>query len=269
MTNVFIVLPVFNEERALDPLLSRFIRLGQGRPWRLRFIAVNDGSTDGSMGVLESFRGRLEIEVVTHATNRGLGETLRDGLARAASEAAPGDVIVTMDADNTQPPESIPAMLEQLERGSELVIASRYRTGARVVGLSMFRRVMSYGARFVFQILVPVRNVRDYTCGFRAYRAGRLQSVLKQFGNRFAEEKGFASAVEILLKFAAQGAAIGEVPLVLRYDMKSSPSKMNVVSTVLRHLVLAWRNRFPARPKPPQQAPKQPACEADPARPPK
>jgi len=102
----------------------------------------------------------------------GLGETIRDALELAARKADPEDVVVTMDADNTHPVELIPEMVPRLLEGYDVVIASRYRTGASVVGLSGFRRLMSFGARLIYQAVFPIRGVRDYTCGFRAYRAG-------------------------------------------------------------------------------------------------
>ncbi|MBI4877419.1 MAG: glycosyltransferase [Acidobacteria bacterium] len=245
--SLLVVLPVFNEEGALDALLRRFVALAGALP--LRLIVVDDGSSDASLAVIERFAGALPIEVLKNETNRGLGVTIQRGLARAAANAVPGDVVVTMDADNTHPPEMIPAMLAKLERGYDLVIASRYEGDAQVVGLSLFRRAMTLGARLLFRVLIPIPGVRDYTCGFRAYRA----ELLVRLGGQLAEERGFACMAEILLKCAAAGARIGEAPLELRYDLKGGPSKMNVPATALKILRLAWRNRTVAR-----RAPKQP-----------
>jgi len=260
---VSVVLPVFNEEKALAPLLERFVPLSPNA-----LIVVNDGSSDHSAEVAASFRDRLAIEIVEHAVNRGLGAAIRNGLAAAVARSGADDIIVTMDADNTHPPELIPEMVARIESGYDLVIASRYRKGARVVGLSSLRHVMSHGARFVFQLTAPISGVRDYTCGFRAYRAGPLRRVMEQFGDELPGERGFACGVEILLKLAAAKARMCEVPLVLRYDLKSTPSKMNVGDSIRRHLVLAWRHRFPARSAKPQKSPGEPRGQADCAGPP-
>lgn len=265
---VFVVLPVFNEENALTPLLQRFVALSKRVRWRLEIVMVNDGSTDHSAQVVESFRDSLPIDMLQHETNRGLGEAIRNGLMRATAKAGPEDIIVAMDADNTHPPELIVEMVKQLKAGNDVVIASRYRKSAQVVGLGWLRRVMSHGARLVFQLAAPIPNVRDYTCGFRAYRAGPLRRVLDQFGDRLPGERGFACSVEIVLRLGALGARMREVPLVLRYDLKGTPSKMNVPDTIGRHLALAWRTRFSARLKPPQYSPEQPRSQADCARPP-
>jgi dolichol-phosphate mannosyltransferase len=265
---VSVVLPVFNEEKALTPLLERFVALSHRVPWRLGIVVVDDGSSDRSAQVAESFRNALPLEVFEHTVNRGLGAAIRNGLTLATSKSSSDDIIVTMDADNTHPPELIVEMVERIWSGNDVVIASRYQKSAKVVGLSGFRRMMSHGARFVFQVIAPIPNVRDYTCGFRAYRASVLRRVLDQFGDQLPGERGFACGVEILLKLGALNAKMCEVPFELRYDWKGTPSKMNVGESVRRHLVLAWRHRFPPRLETPQKSPNQPSSQADCARPP-
>ena len=261
------VLPVFNEEKALEPLFERFRAVARRESLDMRFVVVDDGSTDGSLGAVRQFAADLAVEVLRHETNRGLGETIQDGLRLAAARAGPEDIVITMDADNTHPPELIPAMIERLRGGCDVAIASRYRASARVVGLSRFRRWMSEGARVLFRMAAPVPGVRDYTCGFRAYKAGVLRGVLAESGGRLARERGFACMAEILLRFAAAGAVMGEVPFELRYDLKGGASKMNVPATVGKILLLALRWRFGAARAKPQHAPHEPTGQGNQPRP--
>jgi dolichol-phosphate mannosyltransferase len=86
--------------------------------------------------------------------------------------------------------------------------------------------------------------VRDYTSGFRAYRAGILAKAFERYGDELVTERSFASMAEILLKLARAGARMSEVPMVLRYDRKGGASKMNVPRTVLKTLALMARLRF-------------------------
>jgi dolichol-phosphate mannosyltransferase len=141
-------------------------------------------------------------------------------------------------------------MIPRLGEGYDVVIASRYRTGASVVGLSGFRHVMSFGARLLYQAFFPIRGVRDYTCGFRAYRAGILAEAFERYGDRLVTERGFASMAEILLKVARIGARMSETPMVLRYDLKGGTSKMNVPRTVWKTLAMMARLRFTRKPGP-------------------
>ncbi len=244
-SSVFVVLPVYNEAESLGPLLERFESVAVAGVRIAKVIVVDDGSSDESLNVARGFEDRLPLEIVRHSSNQGLGPTIQDGLTRAAEHAGPHGVIVSMDADNTHPPELIPAMLAALSDQRDVVIASRYRPAARVEGLSATRVLASYGARFLFQVMIPVPRVRDYTCGFRAYRARTLQVALEKNGRRLTSERGFACMADILLSLVASGARCGEVPFVLNYDRKGGPSKMNVPRTALGifKLALRWRLR--------------------------
>ena len=135
-------------------------------------------------------------------------------------------------------------MVLLIEEGHEVVIASRYRPGARMVGVPQSRQLFSLGMRWLFRILFPITGVRDYSSGFRAYRAGLLLEAFSRWGDRFISESGFACMVEILLKLGRLGAIMCEVPLILRYDRKPGISKMNVSKTIRQTLVLALRAKI-------------------------
>src|SRR5205823_11598033 len=97
-------------------------------------------------------------------------------------------------------------------------------------------------------LVVPVRGARDYTCGFRLYRARTLRRAALAWGDRLIEEAGFTCMAELLLKLGRGGAAVVESPLVLRYDRKEGPSKMKMARTIARYFALARHIR--ARPVP-------------------
>ena len=114
-----------------------------------------------------------------------------------------------------------------------------------MIGLSLQRRLLSALASVVFRVLFPIPGVKDYTCGYRAYRAGLLQRVMVN-NEDFISESGFSAMVDILLKLrrAYPDLLAREVPLLLRYDKKLSASKMNVKKTIRQTLSLIWRRRF-------------------------
>jgi dolichol-phosphate mannosyltransferase len=170
-----------------------------------------------------------------------LGETIHDGLKRAAELAGPDDAIVTMDADNTQPAALIPRLLDAVNAGSDLVIASRFRPGAKVVGLSLLRRGLTILSSYLYRSLRPIPGVRDYSCGFRAYRGRLMQQAFAAYHGRFITEEGFTCMAEILVKLSALGPVVHEVPMILRYDCKKGASKMPVARTVGRSLHLLLR----------------------------
>ena len=243
LATVYLVLPAYNEQASLPALLERAkSALGSRRDLEYRVVVVNDGSTDRTLEVAQSHAGRMPLTIVDHGRNRGLGEAIKSGLAKAVELARPGDVIVTMDADNTHPPDLIPPMMRKIRDGYDLVVASRYVDGAEQVGLRPHRKVLSRGAGLLMKTLFPIPGVRDYSCGFRAYSAAILSRAVAAYGNAFVEEQGFSCFVDILLKLRRLNVRACEVPLDLRYDFKEGASKMRIGRTIRRYIRLMAKN---------------------------
>lgn len=239
-----VVLPAFNEEGAIGPLLDGLHRTLRelGRPFSV--LVVNDGSRDGTAARVLERSERFPLELLDRPRNRGLSFTLEQGLRHALTTAADDDIIVTMDADDTHPPELLAPMLALMDQGCDLVVASRFRPGARVVGVSAFRRLTGWGASFIFRLLIPIPGVRDYTCGYRTYRASLLRRAAERFGETWFTETGFSCMADLLLKLRLLSPRCAEVPLLLRYDRKPTASTMRVGSTILHTLRLVVRRRL-------------------------
>ncbi len=73
--------------------------------------------------------------------------------------------------------------------------------------------------------------MRDYTCGFRAYRVSLLRRAFDDYGESFVDQQGFQCMADILLKLRRYRPRIGELPFVLRYDRKAGSSKMKLGRT--------------------------------------
>jgi len=256
VSRIFAILPAYNEERSLPPLLDSFDRLfkrlgsGQGR-----IIVVDDGSRDGTRAVLEQHAARMPLDIVVHPKNRGLGEAIKSGLRRAVELARDDDIFVGMDADNTHPPSAIPRMIRLMrDEKADIVIASRYRRGSRQVGVPLRRQILSLGAMVVFRVALGPPGVRDYTCGFRAYRAGLVRQAFERYGDGLITRRGFACTDELLVHLATLQPTIREVPFVLRYDRKQGRSKLQLGTTVVETFRMLWRHRCELRrpPRPPR-----------------
>jgi dolichol-phosphate mannosyltransferase len=239
-----VVLPAYNEEAAIGRVLERIDQALTAAGVGFEVVVVDDGSRDGTARAVEERAARMPVRLVRHPTNLGLGPTLRDGLLAATGAAGDEDVVVTLDADDTQPPELIPTMMERVAAGADVVIASRYQTGARTLGVPAHRRALSRAASLAFRLVLPIEGVRDFTCGYRGYRASVLKAAMRDFGHGFVDQQGFQSMVDVLLKLRGRGLTFAEVPLVLRYDAKSGASKMKVTRTIARTLLLLLRRRL-------------------------
>jgi dolichol-phosphate mannosyltransferase len=237
---VWLVLPAYNEAENLPRLLER-VGAAWTRRLRFRVLVVDDGSRDGTAALAAAASPRLPVEVVRHEHNRGLAAAIRTGMREVSQRAAAGDVVVTMDADNSHPPELVPEMVARIDDGYDLVIASRFARGGKEEGVPWRRRLLSRAASLLFRGLCPIDGVRDYTTGFRAYRAALLKRLWSTHGERLVEASAFSVMTEILLKARAVRPRITEVPLVLRYDLKDGPSKMRLGSTVRDYVGLLRR----------------------------
>ncbi len=136
--SVTIVIPVFNEAAVLPELVRRLTAVFAAHPdthWRA--VLVDDGSRDASPRLVRDAAARdARFELIELSRNFGFQAALAAGLA-----AAPGDALVTMDADLQDPPELIPELVARWRAGAEVVRAvrrSRAETGLRAIGFSLF-----------------------------------------------------------------------------------------------------------------------------------
>lgn len=241
---IWIVLPAYNEEKDLGVLFDRIDEAMEEVRLQFEVVLVDDGSTDSTLEIVERWSNKLPMRTVRHAVNLGLGATIRDGLKAACESAGPKDVIVTLDADNSHTPELILRMVRSVREGNDVVIASRFQSGSRVRGVPLHRRLLSRLAGALLKVTFPIRGVRDYTCGYRAYRATVLQDVTASDPD-FFDQDGFQVVVDILLKLRRnRDLVFGEVPLILRYDLKTGASKMDIGATALNTLRLIVRRRL-------------------------
>ena len=238
------MLPAYNEEANIAGLLRGiFESLAKDHPG-FSIIVVDDGSSDGTAGILQELAHDLPLIVERHERNQGLGATLRDGLRRASELASAGDIIITMDADESHTPSQMIRMIQMVREGYDVVIASRYQPGSRVHGLSLHRKIVSRAASILMRSLFPTTGVSDYTCGYRAYRAEALHQAYTQYGDDLVSQDGFQCMVDVLLKLRRLPLKFGEVPMVLRYDLKRGKSKMRLIKTAASTLRLLWMRRI-------------------------
>lgn len=252
---IWIILPAFNEEDSLPDLLPELDAALRHAGHGHRLVAVNDGSTDATGQILDGFRTSLPLDVIHHPLNRGLGETERDGFEFVAARCERGDVIVRVEGDRTHPPEYALKLVAKLEEGFDVVTTSRFQPGGGQQGVGRYRAFISRCANLFMQAVFRVPGVREYSCGYRAYRAAVIQDAIAVFGNNFIQLRGlgFTSTIEMIVKLHLLGSRFAEIPFVLRYDRKTSASKMVGSVTTLGYVIMAvlfhwpfggWRSQY-------------------------
>ncbi len=242
--SVFVVLPAYNEGENLPSLLRKIelVFATNGRAYQV--IVVDDASTDDTAEIASRASFEIPLTLVQHRVNQNLPGALRTGFETAIKMADADDIVVTMDGDDTHPPGTINSLIQKIGEGYDVMIASRFQPGSRVVGVPPLRVLMAFGARMLFKIIMPMTGVRDYTCGYRAYRVSVLKQSMEFYGDEFVSEAGFSCMADVLLKMRRFKFVIGEVPLLLRYDQKQGGSKMAVAKTVWLSLKLLVKRRW-------------------------
>ena len=241
---VWIMLPAFNEEVGIASLVEKIGGMARQLDLNYEVVIVDDASTDSTAQIASQLSFHFPVTLVQHKVNQGLAGALRTGLEYVVRLGTAGDKVVTLDADDTQPPATIPKMLTMIDEGYDVVIASRYQPGSRTIGVPANRLAMTWFAKWLFKLITPIEGVWDYTCGFRVYRYDRLKEVMEHYGDQFVSEPGFSCMVDVLLKMRPFNLVMGEVPMLLRYDQKDGPSKMKVAKTAGQTLKLLLRRRM-------------------------
>jgi len=168
MTDLSIVIPVYNEADNLPVLRERLVHELEkiGRPWEA--VLANDGSTDRSAAVLDEIAAADPRFKVVHL-RRNFGQT---AALMAGIDHSAGDVIVMMDGDLQNDPADIPRLLAKLDEGYDVV--SGWRTQRR--DSEWGRRWPSVVANRLISRLSGI-HLHDYGCMLKAYRRWTLQNV--------------------------------------------------------------------------------------------
>lgn len=247
---IYIFLPAYNEEEALGPVVQKFDTELKKIGAEYRIVVLDDGSRDRTAEVAERLAQRYPLELLRHPVNQGLGQTMIDGLQYVAENALPDDVVVTMDCDDTHDPVYVASALESIQKGNDVVILSRYTPGGGEKGLSMLKSVLSRGAGLFLKVFFPIAGVKEYSCGYRVFKASALKKAFRVFGKNFVRlpHMGFVVTPEILIKLRMLGCRIAEVPFVLRYDQKPGKSKNRPLKTIGGYfalITLYWGRKAP------------------------
>ena len=230
-----LVVPLYNEQENVEPLVARVHEAMRASPWAWELILVDDGSADGTLALLDAERARYGEHVRVVGLRRNFGQT---AAMQAGIEAARGELIVTLDGDLQNDPADIVRMVEHL-LANDLDVVAGWRKQRQDRFLS--RRLPSLIANRLIGRLTGVR-LHDYGCTLKVFRA----SVLKQVP-LFGEMHRFIPAWLVTVIPARR---IAELPVnhAPRTAGTSKYGLWRTVHVVLDLLVVYFFLRYNARP---------------------
>ncbi len=177
---ITIVVPVYNEEGNLRPLFDRLYPVMQkiGRPFEIIF--TDDGSRDHSHEILKELATQYpEVKVIEFNGNFGQHMAIL-----AAFEKSSGEIVITLDADLQNPPEEIPKLVTEMEKGHDVVGSIRQKRQD-----TFFRKTASLMVNVVTRKITGMR-MSDYGCMLRAYHRNVVDNI-----NRCQEPTTFIPAL--------------------------------------------------------------------------
>jgi polysaccharide deacetylase family protein (PEP-CTERM system associated) len=220
-----VVVPCFNEEPSLPFLANALAEVRQELAGRydLRFLLVDDGSSDGTLPALHRlFDSWPGATVIAHERNQGITAAILTGMRAAATE-----VVCSIDCDCTYDPRRLGEMIPLLTDRVDLVTASPYHPLGSVKNVQGWRLVLSRSASRLYRLVLR-QKLHTYTSCFRVYRRSAVLAL-------DVRDPGYLGLVELIGRLDLAGGRVVEHPAVLEARLLGR-SKMNVVKNVFRHL---------------------------------
>ena len=226
---VSVVLPVFEEEATIGPLVTELVSSLSTAGLAFEIVAVDDGSGDATLEALGEAHRRYpdQLRIARHLINKGNGAALRTGI-----RVARGEIVVTMDADGQHSPEYI-SKLTALIPPYDLVI------GARTHGYpGRWHRNLANRFYQTFASWLTKKQIEDLTSGFRAMRRSAVEHFLPLF------PEGFSAPTTTTMAFLKAGYNVAFVPISVRQRV-AGKSKIHLwqdggrfVTIILRMIML-------------------------------
>src|SRR5262249_18126319 len=190
-----IIIPAYNEEQSLKELMPQLLSFCASNNFRL--IVVNDGSKDGTKGILDSYREYSFFKMVHHKVNRGYGGAIKSGV-----ELAETDYLITIDADGQHDLRDVLKMYQYLEeKDADMVVGQRDSKGS-----SAYRNFGKLLIRMLAKVLMPI-HIHDINSGIKIYNT----SLAKKYLPLCPDSMAYSDVIALV--FISQRHMVLEIPV--------------------------------------------------------
>ena len=201
INSVSILIPCFNEEKTIKKVIDKVLNIDLGNISR-EIIIINDGSTDQTKTLLESYEDIKNVKLIHHDRNYGKGKALRSGIKNALN-----DIIIIQDADLEYDPDQYHNLLKPfIETEADIVYGSRFLGGGDYNRLLFFWHSIANKILTLICNFFSNLNMTDMETGFKVFKREVLQSI-------DLKENSFGIEPEITIKLAKKKFIFFEVPI--------------------------------------------------------
>jgi len=217
MVELSIVVPVYNEEKAIQGFLEKLKDVLKNVKVSHEIIAVDDASSDKTYDRLKKVKG---IKAIRHPYNKGYGATLKTG-----TRESKGKYVLFIDGDGEHDPKNIPEFIKY-RKNYDMVVGARKTRSSTLRAIA--KKIITSFANYVSEV-----KIQDLNCGFRLIKRDILMDYLDSLPNKFS----FTSTITMI--FIKSGYSIKYIPInVLKREGKS---KINPVKDFINFLVLVMK----------------------------
>jgi glycosyltransferase involved in cell wall biosynthesis len=232
--DVFVIMPAYNAGRTIERVLSRIPQ--EARQRIVRYVVVDDGSTDDTGAALDRLRGAYPTLVtLRHPTNRGYGAAEKTLLDYAVAEGA--EVAILLHSDGQYSPEMIPTLLAPFDRGeAEMVQGSRMLGGGALRGGMPLYKFVANKALTALSNWAFGMRMAEYHSGYMLYHRRALQAIpYAKLGDAFHFD------MQMLVMARVKGLRIVQVAIPTIYADEVSHLKPIVYGFDVLSVIHAYR----------------------------
>lgn len=232
--NIVHIIPTYNEAENIGKMIETIQLLGRKNPrWKNSILIVDDQSPDGTAQIVKKYKKDNPHIHLLSKKKEGLGKALILGYDYAM-KTLHADVVIPNDADFQWDPYDYPKLMEKMEEGYDVVVASRHIKGGKALGWNWFRELNHEISNSLLAWWVAgVHEVRDHAGNFKAIR---VKGILERVSLSQMQNVGFSFQLHILYELSKVGAKFKEVPVVFK-QRRLGKSKIGFNKYYIRDIV--------------------------------
>lgn len=231
LEKVIIIIPTYNEAKNIARILDRLQAVFQQiKQYEMGVLVYDSNSPDGTADIVKSYQEKYaNIYLQTEEKKSGLGNAYIQGM-KYAYQTLGADIVFEFDADGSHDPKYLPAMMDALMNGADVVLGSRYVSGGSIPkNWALHRKLLSVLGNVLAKIVLSFK-IKDYTTGFRGTRT----TLLKAIDLDNLKSKSYAYKIHLMWLLHLHGAKIIEYPIdfVDRQEGYSKLPKNNMIESL-------------------------------------
>ena len=229
---VSFVIPTLNEYGNITRLIKKINKIVENINIDYEIIVVDDNSSDGTIEAVKNLQKYQDnLNLFVREKPLGIGSAHIKGY-----NLAQGDLIISMDADLSHPPEKIPEFITRINSGFDMVMSSRYISGGSTDKNLKFYLVSKMGGYYL-SLMLRIK-ILDFTTGYRAIKRELWQKI-KNY--KYSNKNVFL--IESIYNAHKHGAKLSEIPILFK-EREIGESKTPLFKEAIKALFLPFKMRF-------------------------